>query len=243
MVQDPSHTTLSLVTGDLSFSTDLDRPGNALLCTFGGISQGIGMPAYEFRKVTDPLPAKLAFIRDLSQSWYHSSLPGIGCGIQDLSAYVHRLCSETKVEKLVCIGNSMGGYAALVVGALAKADLVIAIVPQTFISHQLRQRHNDERWPHQISNTLLSRFATPQAFDLRTYLADPGFTEAIVYADRADNLDATHAEWISEVPRVRLMWKNGGHNLVKNLRDTGELQTLLANAVSKGHGNAGLPAV
>lgn len=68
-----------------SISADFDREGDTLLVSFGGVAQGIIVPKFEFKRSASGLSAKLLFIRDLSQSWYHSSMPGIGVGMKDIA--------------------------------------------------------------------------------------------------------------------------------------------------------------
>ena len=172
-------TTMNLHNQISSLDTELDREGSTLLVAFGGISMGIGIPVFEFRRVTSSLPTKLAFVRDPSQAWYHGDLPGIGGGIEKVTATIKRLKQETGVRRLVCIGNSMGGYASLVIGSLAEADKVIAFAPQTFLSFWLQIIHFDHRWIKQIQQARKSQYAMHRAFNLKNFLANPGIVKQL----------------------------------------------------------------
>lgn len=220
----------TLFAGESALFKDLGREGDALLVTFGGIAQGIGMPRFEFLRITNELSAKLLFARDISQSWYHSELPEIGLGIVDLAKTITEVTAEAKVKRVVCVGNSMGGYAALLLGSLTAADQVIAFAPQTFLTRRLRFIHGDRRWREQCKKLYSSPHLLKPALNLKQYLANPSYGHAVIYADPSLKVDAAHAKHLQSLPRTSVCWVQGGHNLVKGLRDSGELLRILSDA-------------
>ncbi|WP_373480503.1 hypothetical protein [Geminocystis sp.] len=213
-----------------SLSLDLDRDGNTLLIIFGGIQSGLGIPPFEFKRITDSLPVKLIFIRDLSQAWYHLELPSIGNGINDIILTIESIKQQTNYSKVVCIGNSMGGYAALLIGSLIQADQVLSFVPQTFISKWLRIINFDNRWKEQINKLHKNSSISKQMFDLKVFLKNPQYKKAIIFSDRNNRLDALHASRLKSLPRTTIEWRDGGHSLIKQLRDNGELQKILIDS-------------
>jgi hypothetical protein len=215
---------------------DLDRDGDTLLVTFGGIQQGMGgIPPFEFRRITEGLRAKLVYVRDPAQSWYHGVLPGIGRGLPALQDAVAGALARSGASRLVCIGNSMGGYAALVVGSALGADRVLSFSPQTFLSRWLRMWYRERRWEPKVGNAWRSDSAVRAAFDLRRYLARPNWGDATVFADSAHRLDRIHAMRVSSLPRLRTEWvEGGGHALVRILRDSGALEAVLRQACGNG---------
>ncbi len=229
-----NETAKALFDGESAIKKDVDREGDTLFIIFGGISQGIGLPRFEFYKITQSLPAKLVFIRDIHQGWYHLALPGIGTGISDVCNAIRRIEVESATKKTVCVGNSMGGYAALLVGSLVRADEVISFSPQTFIGRWLRIRYGDSRWKEQIKKVYGSPSSMHNAFDLSRLLADPGYAKATIFADPKHRLDFVHAKRMEKLPGTKVQWTDGGHNLVKKLRDAGDLEnTLIASCLPK----------
>ncbi len=221
----------NLFEGESAIHLELDREGDTLLITFGGIAQGIGMARFEFQRMTADLPTKLVLVRDLSQSWYHADLPDIGAGIHAVAQKLQQVKTEAAPRQVICLGNSMGGYAALLFGSMIAADQVIAFSPQTFLTTWLRLRHGDRRWKTQLRATQKVKSAHAEAFDLKTFLGDqPGYQQAVIYADRADRLDYVHAQHLAQTPRTEIRWREGGHGLVKNLRESGELAQILTDA-------------
>ena len=215
-----------------ALQTVLDRPGDCLLVTFGGVNQGMGLPPFEFRRMTAGLDCKLALVRDPSQAWYQGPLPGVGEGLSDLALSLERVAGRAGVSRVACIGNSMGGYAALAVGSLMGADRVAALAPQSFIGRGLRLRYLDRRWSSQMRAARRAPSSDRSSWDLSRFLAEPGYGAAEVYAGRDSRLDRVHAERLRSLPRTRVHLRAGRHDLVKRLRDEGELQDLLQRLVS-----------
>lgn len=214
---------------------DLERPADTLLITFGGIAQGIGVARFEFCRILEGVPAKTMYIRDVSQSWYHGHLPGVGVGVEALREAIAGVREDAGSKRVVCVGNSMGGYAALLLGSLVRADRVVAFAPQAFVSRWLRFRHWDRRWKKQIQQLHKSCGLRKATYDLQGCLGNPGYLSASIYSDRSSRLDAIHARRLSKTPRTKIHWREGGHGLVKGLRDTGELREILIEACGDGN--------
>ena len=65
--------------------------------------------------------------------WYLGSLKGIGKNINHTIAFLRK--EFAKYDKVLCIGNSAGGYASLLFGSLLKVNNVIAFRPQTDLQY------------------------------------------------------------------------------------------------------------
>jgi hypothetical protein len=128
------------------------------------------------------------------------------------------------------LGTSAGGYAALLFGRLLGATEVHAFAPQTFLSPDLRQLHADLRFAEPLSELMLSDCYQSGYGDLdelfhRTPAPASRFT---IHYCEDEPLDAIHAEHLNGQPGLELRgYKEGGHNVVKHLRDTGDLRSLV----------------
>lgn len=111
-----------------------------------------------------------------------------------------------------------------------QADEVLSFVPQTFIDRKLRMIYFDRRDREHIRNTS-NKYALKEAFDLKKFLNNPGYAKATVFADKQHRLDAIHARRIMHLPKTSVVWRLVGHALVKDLRESGELQRLLHSLV------------
>jgi hypothetical protein len=137
----------------------------------------------------------------------------------------------------------MGGYAALAVGCLIGADEVHAFSPQTFIDQRLRARVGDERWADEIAATYSGGRVPWLLRDLRRLftrhpLAARAPGRFHIHVAGGYQLDAVHARRLRRSAGVTLhehAWD--GHDLVKALRESGELHRILDRAVRNGSGH------
>jgi len=70
---------------------------------------------------------KHIFVRDIFKQWY---LTGINSTIDTPQKLLSFLQQETKGYKIITLGSSAGGYAAVLYGSLLKAEQVLAFNPQ-----------------------------------------------------------------------------------------------------------------
>lgn len=216
---------------------DLAAPSPVLVIAFGGLTMSVGgIPPFEFfRVLNDVAPAKKVFLRDLRQSWYHRGVEGFAPDIAGVEAGLRRIVAEAEPRKLVTIGASAGGYAALLFGRLLGATEVHAFGPQTFIGPGQRLRHLDRRWPELWRSLMLSGRYQPRYGDLyRVFRRTPSHdARVVVHYCPADRLDTAHARRLGRHPDVELrLHDEGGHFLVQHLRDTGQLEPLLRSLLS-----------
>jgi hypothetical protein len=209
---------------------ELSPNGKNLYIFFGGIGAGIAIPPFEFYKASRILGDHRLFIRDFSQCWYQTGLPSISNNVYSTATYLQNEITSIGPERVYFVGNSMGGYAAILFSSLIGAGEVIAFAPQTFISPLLRLRHQDRRWRKQILNTYMKSFWKPRVWDLRPLLTSSGHEKKIsVLVSKAHRLDHIHACHIADVPGVKLHeFNSGGHAVVKLLRDQGKLHAIMS---------------
>jgi len=224
----------SLENPEVPLSLDMRRPSRTLLVAFGGMQGLIGMPPFEFFKASGEIPVKRLFVRDLRQAWYHRGIPGHGADLDGVVAALGELLGEYDVERLVMVGNSAGGYAALLFGSLLGADVVLAFAPQTVIDLQTLAGMDDHRWDEQLQELADSGDLDERFSDLQAALpaARRGRTRYELYYDETFDIDRRHAERIAAVEGVELHGIDGGrHGVAREMRETGELDRVLQRAL------------
>jgi pimeloyl-ACP methyl ester carboxylesterase len=216
-----------------ALTADFTAQSSTLLATLGGIAGGIGIPRFEFLRMASDLGVKTVFIRDLSQSWYHGALPEVGDGLKGIARTLREIVAREGITRLVVVGNSMGGYGALIAGSLARADEVHAFSPITFIGPLARLRYGDWRWRRQILRAYRFTHGSPKFFDVVPHVSRPGgSTRFHVHYSSLDRLDVAHAARLHGIENVKLhRYDHGGHKLVTHLRDTGCLADILETAL------------
>jgi hypothetical protein len=216
---------------DTHVALDLSGDARTLLILFGGIAGGVSMPVFEFFRLTAGMPGKKAFLRDPRRGWYQLGLPGVGPTARDVRRYLDQVIAGADVDRVVMAGASAGGYAAMLFGAWCGADHVLAFSPQTFIDAANRTAANDTRWEPQIAH-LHAANPSDAVYDLREALSAAVRPRIALHVSNDDPLDLLHAHRIADLPNVTITEHDqGGHRLVKTLRDRGILAPLLQDAL------------
>ena len=152
-------------------------------------------------------------VRDLDRSWYQAA-----GAWYDL---VRDIMARVGADKVVTVGQSMGGYAAIKIGNLLRAERAVALSPQAFLSAERRQRHGDGRFDADV-----------RRLRIRDDLEATHVPTKIVCA-KAAALDREHARLVRgavvelvDVPGDPIY--NGGHRLALYLSHSGSLEATIS---------------
>ena len=217
---------------------DFDSQRNVLMLAFGGLALRIGIPMYEFNNISRDLTSiNKIYLRDKHRLWYHRGLPAMGNDIGGLVRFLRQYTAHPSTRRTLVFGNSGGGYAALLFGQLLQADEVHAFSPKTFINPVKRLLRGDIDDGKLIGRILsLYRWGQRNYFDLRKILLDHpvGRRHIHVYYAIDHKWDALHAKRLQGLPDVHLhAYPYGKHNLIRKLKDSGELRQIIERAVKK----------
>ena len=99
-------------------AVSLSDVGAPPLVAFGGIAGKVGILPFEFFNLTKDIKASKIYIRGLEQVWYQKGLPGVATDIDGIGSFLAEKREEVEASRVVLVGNSTGGYAAIVLGSL-----------------------------------------------------------------------------------------------------------------------------
>ena len=201
---------------------------NGAVANIGPAGEGSGEPpVFEFARSLASVPVNTIFVRDHAAAWYHRGVAGVGPDIDSVADHL-RTITATATE-VVMVGNSAGGFGALLFGALLGWE-VHAFTPQTFIDPGLREVHDDKRWENYVRALGVDMDAAYS--DLLPVLAASNGRFHVYYP--SDNrIDAVHAERLGSLQQVTLHGSEyAGHGLVKALRASGWLGSFVDALVS-----------
>lgn len=209
---------------------DFCHHNSDLLIAIGGVYGALGIPPFEFFQVTKSLPVNKIYLRDPNQSWYHGGLPGISKDIVETVDFLQKLIDFYNISNVVIVGNSMGGFAAILFGTLLNAQTVHAFSPQTFIDRFSRWRYSDRRWQNKIGK--IYDLKSIKFFSLKKVIKKKKpDTNIYVYYSANDRLDEIHAKQLVKFKNVNnFVFPCGGHNLIKLLRDNGKLINIIGKS-------------
>tara|TARA_B100001063_G_C16768754_1_gene560238 strand:- start:1147 stop:1755 length:609 start_codon:yes stop_codon:yes gene_type:complete len=87
--------------------------------------------------------ADLYFFMDKQNQWYHKGITGISTSINETQDYLMNIIKNGNYKRIICIGYSAGGYAALLFGSLIKSNLVITFNAQTMLKDCYNKQYAD----------------------------------------------------------------------------------------------------
>jgi hypothetical protein len=213
---------------------DLSLDSQTLLVLFGGIAGGVSIPVFEFFRVSEGYPSQRVFLRDPRRSWYQLGIPGVGDSAVAVKSLLDETIDRSGAQRVVMAGASAGGFAAMLFGDWCGADATVAFSPQTFIDARNRERTGDDRWQEQIDALHGSAGGRDVVLDLLTVLPTrDGKTQHHIHVSTDDRLDMIHAQRMAGCPGVEIVEHvDGGHRLVKTLRDRGLLRPVMLQALA-----------
>ena len=201
-----------------------------LLVSFGGIQQGLGMPVFEFFNSISDIQCDKIYFRDFNQAWYQKGVDSDLNHIDKITKYLEDIINNKQYNKICFLGNSMGGYASILFGSILNIDKVVAFAPQTFINKSNRILNFDSRWRKQINKVYDYKAKRKEFFDLKKCLKRKASfkTQINIYYSPNHRLDKKHAERLKSETNVILHpIDEGGHSVVKTVRNNGELKSLI----------------
>ncbi len=211
---------IQLVEGPI-YALQIKEPRNRpLLVSFGAMAEE---PLFSFRGVTDKLyDIQKVFIRDTALLYYQAGLPPITNNISDTVTYLKSLIAEMSPNRTVFIGQSVGGFAAILYGTFLNVDAVHAISPLTDLSkpEYIFSKHIHAKMIESYPN---------DHFQLRKHLEDlPYETSIHLHFDETYEFDKMHADFIKKNNNVILhTYDLGKHNLAMELRAQGKLLEII----------------
>lgn len=208
----------------------LSETGSNLYIFFGGIANGIAMPPFEFFNSSKIIEEHKIFIRDLSQRWYQNGLYLVTSDVSSTIAHISKLITDINPNKVYFVGNSMGGFAAIMFSSLMGIGNVIAFAPQTFIAPQLKLAYGDFRWKEQILKTYLATIFKKTYFDLKPLLVSSQKTNQVsIFVSENNKLDFAHATRLNNIDGLTIhSFNEGDHDIVKILRNKGMLPKIMS---------------
>jgi len=183
---------------------------NLIIC-FGGMALLFGgILPFEFLRYLSSQysdTCDLIFYIDKNQCWYHKGLKDITTTIDETVLYLNTNIENGNYEKIIFMGSSAGGYAAILFGSLCiNVNYVITFIPQTILKYGINLNY----------------------LDLKNIINKNSIY--ILYGDTSiENVDDVHnisqCENIEEFTNVKII-KNNGCNLPV-LRDSGFIKKII----------------
>lgn len=188
----------------------LPGSGSGLVLVFSGVKHGLGgVPMDEFAgSASGHARNHVLFISDMRRSWY--SRAGL---VERVLETVRAYCAVHDITGIQTLGNSMGGYGALLFCRHLKVDLACAISPQISMHpDRITERRWSQHWGDFGADLALSA--------VEGFAALP--TRAVVLFGHDETRDRAQMRLIPRLPNLTLRGLRGcGHDVARRLKEAG----------------------
>lgn len=194
---------------------------------------------YNFLK-EDTLCDKL-YIRDPMSWWYQFGVEGVGNSIPEVADFLRE---EMKpYAKVIMVGASMGGFAAILFSRLLNSDICLAFSPQTFIDPASARYLEGQYWFYNLLQGIYPKLSTHRYLDLMPLfrVEDPAYipptksasTQYVLFYGDIIKSDTPHCLRMANLPNFHVYQiPDCDHFTAFKLKDTGTLKRLYQNVVS-----------
>lgn len=224
---------------------DLRPTDEVVLVAFGGLAAwdlvgygedpsaegSEGKVPFEFFNLVAGEPVGKVFVRDLDQAFYQRGVRGLGRSVDEVVSGLSGLIGER--SRIVFVGQSAGGFGAMLFGALLGVDEVLAFSPQSFLNPWWRRRHHDDRWPAEVARARDGAGWRLRHLDVRPGLrATKGRVTVNLYYGDQNGLDEVHCRHLERLPGVHLHpVATRSHAVARRMRENGSLREVLHRAL------------
>lgn len=215
---------------DNSVQIEISPDSSKLYIFFGGIVVSPdAKPVLEFYGAAHKhVDSSKIFLRDFEQCWYQSGLKGYTHDIPSTKEFLKNKIEEINPDKVIFVGNSMGGWAAILFASMIGNVDVIAISPQSDITLFKTLRYK-KKPTKKMRNAYRKNLFKKSTLNLKPWLKKtmPG-VNVTVYVAKNSYMDMVDALHIKDIPCVKLhVFEDGGHLLVAKLKEDNLLDPIL----------------
>ena len=128
---------------------DAIYPGRPLIISFNYFTQQKEFDMFGYmRKLENRVgaPFNRIYLRDSKDKWFQFGVKGLGGSVNEVAQKLSRLIRFIAPSEVITIGQSMGGYAAILYGILLQADRAIGFGPLSNLDPRQHHMDGDVRW-------------------------------------------------------------------------------------------------
>lgn len=130
---------------------------NILVISFSGYLENDILPFMFVETFNRTIFNKL-FVRDIYKGWYLKGLYNISHSVPSTIDFIKTYCYKRNINKIICIGASMGGYASILYGKLLSTffdTLSISFSPQTNLTKSFNLNIEPTDWMYEKLNSFV----------------------------------------------------------------------------------------
>ena len=167
--------------------------------------------------------------KDPRNGYYHFGIEGISEGIDDTTDWLLDQIEQINPGRIVTIGGSGGGYAAILFGWFLDVDAVLGFNPRIFLDRANRDRTEDSRGAAVIDKVLANPSHTPDYLDLHRVLGHEmaGRATHEFHYSHLHPIDRAVTEECLKFPSVSVVPHQESKHLLWRLMDSDKMDRIL----------------
>ena len=212
-----------------------DNNSDILLVSFGSMGRDNKLiPSFNFYNLLSKNQTfdKL-FLRDIDRNYFLTGLKNSTSNLQETIELINRLTTKKRYRKIISIGASAGGFAAILFGNLLNFSKIIAFNPQTVITKEKENIVKDKFYTVEISKKLrnlnLSNALYQKCLNLKNLI--PFKTETEIHYSHLSEIDKNHAKFIEHENCKLIKHNSSSHLLALQLRDAKDLEDIIVKSL------------
>ncbi len=219
---------------DLSIKSSLFRTvdqSQVLIVAFANLMLDNSLAPFCYVESLKKYPVNQLFIRDTHKFMYLRGIDQTLNSVNKLLGFLRQQMAQFGNHKTIFLGNSSGGYAAVLYGILTRPDVVLAFAPRTYLDKKNRAKHSDFRNPHIVDMVAQAsrHYGAQRYLDLKKLNQRIRNRKTVfhLFWDRQYRIDDINASRMKFRNIIHHPYDQGGHLIAKYLRDTGVFDAYL----------------
>ena len=215
-----------------------DNNGETLLVTFAGMGWKNSIPTFIFHNFLKSYAnIDKLFMRDINCRYYMTGLKSTTNSLEETLDLIREIIAKKKYKKVVGLGCSAGGFAAILYGHLLNFDKVLAFSPQTVLNHKktllIGDKYNAPKtceWLHERTKQSNSPTTDLYKKSLDLNNMKPFNCSVDVHYSVSANMgtDKLHALYIEDADKCMIIEHPGNDHMVAlTLRNNGKLKAII----------------
>jgi len=179
-------------------------------------------------KTLQNAPVNRLFVRDPTRSWYNGPVEGWWDNADGLLERLRTITHRFDPANIVCMGGSMGGYAAILFGCKLGIGKIVAFSPQMILDSRLP---NNPYTLHDIQYK--------NAYDVIAHASNTSIDILFGSEDLCDTYNMLDAQKYNQIKLLNIY--GSAHNLMHHLSVHGVLSKIMAKYATSGKLSIRLP--
>lgn len=213
-----------------------DNKSDTLLILFAGMGWKDSIPTFIFYNFLKSYTnVDKLFLRDINCRYYIAGIKNSTGDFKETIEMYRNLINRKKYKKVIAMGCSSGGFAAILYGQLLNIDKVIAFNPQTVLNDNkenlIGDIYNAPKTCKWLRSLHLEDSEYQKALDLNNYRPFKTKIEIHYSVNGNKGIDKKHAKYIESSNCSTVEHQGSKHMIALTLRDTGKLKNIIDEAI------------